>query len=63
MQETIARCVIDREESAESLLGHLSRQLDKLQYQQILALRGLLAQGVLLTALMKRNQVEYGVNR
>eukprot|EP00884_Botryococcus_braunii_P022386 jgi/Botrbrau1/8831/Bobra.0335s0018.1 len=63
MKETLAQCIIDAKRPVEELMDEDCKQLDASQLQQILALRGLLAQRVLICALTKRNRVDYGVNR
>lgn len=55
------QCITDEHVPAEDCLAEL--QLHKEQQALVLALRGLLACGLLLHSLQRRHRVDYGVNR
>lgn len=59
----MADSVVDARYPVDDLMGAARQIMDHSQYQQVLALRGMLAHGVLFKALTKRNRVDYGVNR
>ncbi len=57
------RVMTDGTQDADSLLGDLSQPLHSDQLAALLALRGMLAHGLLAHALQKRHGVDYGVDR
>ncbi|KXZ49831.1 hypothetical protein GPECTOR_19g282 [Gonium pectorale] len=74
LRDSILRCITDASEEAADILGPAARggsaarrpaaaQLSDDQAASVLALRGLLAYGMLQHCLQKRHKVEYGVDR
>lgn len=53
----------DATEDAENLLSRVPEKLHADQLASVLALRGMLAHGLLAHALQKRHGVDYGVHR
>lgn len=62
MRAKLAKLVLDESVKAEDALEK-SALLDEVQWQQLMALRGLLAYGMLLHCLQMRPRVNYGVSR
>jgi hypothetical protein len=63
LQANLLACITDPSVDALMVLGPAAEQLEAVQLQQLLALRGLLACGLLLHCLQRRHLVDYGRNR
>lgn len=61
MQDKLRSCMLDVELDAEQHVNKASLPED--QWHALLALRGLLAGGILLHGLQLRHGVQYGINR
>ena len=63
MQARLIACLLCRSEAALPLLGPNEGGLLPDKVDQVLAARGMLADGLLVHGLQKRHLVDYGVNR
>lgn len=63
LQDLLVRVMTDASQDADSLLSELPEPLHADQLASLLALRGMLAHGLLAHALQKRHGVDYGVDR
>ena len=62
-QARVIDCLLSRSKAALPLLGPNEGDLLPDKVEQVLAARGMLADGLLVHGLQKRHLVDYGVNR